>query len=863
MTTVEMSPIARTVYYQKYAQEGEEWTDTAKRVVSTVMTPYFPDDVEKLTQAVIDRKFMPGGRYLYATGRKLNQVNNCFDGDTRIVTREGTKTLRELAGTTPVLMTTGGVWTKAEIRSFGQQSLLEVTLRRQGKDKVIYATPEHSWRVQKSYDRNNDRSVGKKAVLTKDLSPGMKLSEVFGYGITRTPVSPVGVQHGIVFGDGNVPKDDYGFNTANVRLCGDKATQLLKYFPLHETRAVDTDIIVTGLPRRYKEFPSLYEDRSYLLGWLSGYLAADGNVSLDGEVTLHSTKRENLEYVRDICYLLGIGTFEIREQERVSNLTEKPSTLYSVEFHGHTLDEKIFLIEQHRENFISNPPVRRTYWNVVSVRETTRVEEVFCAVVPETHEFVLEDNILTGNCFMFRAQDSREGWADLLHKVTSTLMTGGGAGVVYSDLRENGAPIKGTGGESSGPLSLMQMVNEIGRNVMAGGSRRSALWAGLHWNHSDVFAFMRIKDWSDDIKNMKAKDFNAYAPLDMTNVSIILDDAFFEAFNNPHYYVSENNCYDWAQRVYWTAVEMMLKTGEPGFSVDIGDNSGENLRNPCCELCSYDDSDVCCLGSLNLARIKSLTEFRELTELATRFLLCGTLYSQVPFEAVRHVRDKNRRLGLGLMGIYEWLIQRGKPYAPDTELGEWLEEYSHSGTYARAAAERLGVSVPVKTRAIAPTGSIGLIAETTTGIEPLFAVAYKRRYLKGSKWHYQYVVEPLAKKFASQGIDPDTLETAYTLALDPGRRLDFQAWVQQYVDHGISSTLNLPSYESQMYTPEDFGSILMERLPKLRGVTVYPDGSRSGQPLEVTTYAEAIRQEGVEYEEVGNSMACVSGSCGA
>lgn len=462
------------------------------------------------------------------------------------------------------------------------------------------------------------------------------------------------------------------------------------------------------------------------------------------------------------------------------------------------------------------------------------------------------------NCFLFRAEDSREGWADLVHKVTSVLMTGGGAGVDYSNLRPSGALIRGTGGQSSGPISLMQMINEIGRNVMAGGSRRSAMWAGLNWKHKDVFDFMKLKDWNEDIQAMKEKDFNAYAPLDMTNISILLDDEFFIAFND-----DKHELHDWAHKVYWTAIDGMLRHGEPGFSVDTGVNAGETLRNPCCEITSTDDSDVCCLGSLNLARIESKAEMAELTELGTKFLLCGTLYSDVPFEGVKKTRDKNRRLGLGLMGMYEWLVTRGKPYAEDSELGEWLEEYERSGEYARAAAERLGVSVPVKTRALAPTGTIGLIAETTTGLEPLYAVAYKRRYLKGKTWHFQYVAEPLAKRFADQGIDPDTLETAYTLSLDPGRRLAFQAWVQQYVDHAISSTLNLPSYDSQMYTPEDFGEILMEHLPSLRGVTVYPDGARAGQPLVPVPYSEAIASEGLEYEELGNGMSCVSGVCGA
>jgi ribonucleoside-diphosphate reductase alpha chain len=472
------------------------------------------------------------------------------------------------------------------------------------------------------------------------------------------------------------------------------------------------------------------------------------------------------------------------------------------------------------------------------------------------------------NCLLMRAGDSREEWADLMQRVTSGLMTGAGVGVVYSDLRGNGAPVEGMGGKSTGPLALMQMVNEAGRHIMQGGSRRAAIWAGLHWNHPDVFDFIAIKDWSDDVRALKEKDFNFPATMDMTNVSVILDDDFFAAIED-----ESHEMHEWAQRVYWTTVEKMLTTAEPGFSVDVGENNRENLRNACTEVTSEDDDDICNLGSINLARVESLDEMRRITELGTAFLLCGTLYSKVPYERVAQTRKKNRRLGLGLMGLYEWLVVRGYRYEPNLELSDWLNAYAQSDKYARKYADqinnsnlRLGVgefvSYPLKTRAIAPTGTIGILAETTTGIEPLFATAYKRRYLKGKVWHAQYVVDATAQRLIDKGVDPAQIETAYDLARDPERRIAFQAWVQQYVDHGISSTLNLPSVEEQSFSVEGFGRMLLPYLPKLRGVTCYPDGARGGQPLNVVPYAEAVGWEGVEFEEVGSENACASGVCG-
>lgn len=479
---------------------------------------------------------------------------------------------------------------------------------------------------------------------------------------------------------------------------------------------------------------------------------------------------------------------------------------------------------------------------------------------------------MLNNCFLYRVQDTKEGIADFYRKGTVTGMTGGGVGAVWSDLRPRGAAVASNGGTSTGPCAFMYSFNEIGRGVVNGGSRRMAIWAGLHWWHPDVYEFMELKDWDEQTKANKEADFSAYAPMDMTNISIILDDEFFALYHGTVESMEIETAWgtvtrttDDAQRVYWIAVEKMLTGGEPGFSIDTGANRGENLRNPCCEITSHDDSDVCCLGSINMARVKDIERMKTVTELGTVFLLCGTIESDVPHEEVRATRAKNRRLGLGLMGIHEWLIQRGYPYAPNAELARWLGVWEfRSNVSADVYANKLGVSVPVKVRAIAPTGTIGIIAETTTGIEPIFAAGYKRRYLDKGVWKYQYVVDATAQRMVDQyGIDPDKdIETAADLANDPDTRLAMQAFVQGFVDHAISSTLNLPGREDQNFSVEEFGNILMGHLPNLRGVTVYPDGSRGGQPLNVVSYQEATDWAGFEYEEVGLDQACVGGVCG-
>lgn len=460
----------------------------------------------------------------------------------------------------------------------------------------------------------------------------------------------------------------------------------------------------------------------------------------------------------------------------------------------------------------------------------------------------------TQNCLLMRADDSQEGWADLNYRVTMGLMTGAGVGVEYSAVRPKGSPLSRKGGSASGPISLMHMVNEIGRHVMQGGSRRSAIWAGLVWDHPDVFDFVRAKDWLPEVRALKEKDFDFPAALDKTNISVRLNAEFFEAYDD------ENHPkHDWAHNVYWLVVRRMLKTGEPGFSVDLDD---QILRNACTEVISATDNDICNLGSINLARVRTLDQMEHAAYYATLFLLCGTLYSHVPYDSVDLVRASNRRLGCGVMGVHEWLALNGKSYGPDRELGTLLQLWA--GTMDREArtwADAIGVNVPIATRAIAPTGTIGIIGETTTGIEPIFCVAYKRRYLvDGDTWAYQYVVDPTAKRLVDKGVDPNQIEDAYSLAQNPERRVGFQAWMQQYVDQGISSTINLPHVVTDPDEVRAFGEMLIDYLPRLRGITAYPDGARGGQPLTPVPYEEAIAQEGVVFIE--NEDKCVGGVCG-
>jgi len=467
------------------------------------------------------------------------------------------------------------------------------------------------------------------------------------------------------------------------------------------------------------------------------------------------------------------------------------------------------------------------------------------------------------NCYgLAGLEDTREEWANLTQRALSCLMTGGGIGVDYSVFRSKGRILAKTGGAASGPLPLAMIINEIGRNVCQGGSRRSAIYGSLNWQHDDIQEFLVAKNWFNQpigkagytIADAKMDDFNYPAPLDMTNISVNYDDAWLERVQSGD-----------LPEVYRANVLQALKTGEPGFSFNFGAQEKYTIRNACTEFITDTDSDVCNLASINLGGIETLEEFKQLTNTVSKFLICGSVRSQLPYQKAYDVRSANRRIGLGLMGIHEWLLQRNYGYEVVPELHEWLKAYQYeSESGANEHCDRFYLNRPKAYRALAPTGTIAILAGTTTGIEPLFATAYKRRYLvESSHWRYEYVVDSVAELLIKQyGFDPDSIETASSLAANPEKRLKFQYDVQSYVDMGVSSSVNLPAWGSELNNEDkvqDFSKLIAKYAHGLRGLTFYPDGSRGGQPITPVSYKEAIAQRGVVFEE---NSACKDGVCG-
>lgn len=345
-----------------------------------------------------------------SVGNTQPVILQCLAGATRVITREGTKTLAELAGGVAELLVPGPVhpvWQKAPISSFGEQPLMRITLGRFNVRKTIYATRKHRWFAQK---REGGRSH---EVVTESLESGMRLRPITKPRKIRE-LSSFGVAHGFTYGDGHLIGRGLG---AAASFATPKDDALLSYFPhmsvyeageagrpgrvgSREVQACVAVRRVTGLPTFFKELPTIAEAPAYLYGWLAGYFAADGSIEGPaGPAVISSADRHALEFVRDVATRLGIVTYPIQEQWRRGSGVV-PSAIYKVTLRAADLPPEFFILPHHRERWVGRKKAAwsQESWRVVSVEETDRIEEVYCATVEGPHAFALEDNILTGNC---------------------------------------------------------------------------------------------------------------------------------------------------------------------------------------------------------------------------------------------------------------------------------------------------------------------------------------------------------------------------------------------------------------------------------------------------------------------------------
>jgi ribonucleoside-diphosphate reductase alpha chain len=263
--------------------------------------------------------------------------------------------------------------------------------------------------------------------------------------------------------------------------------------------------------------------------------------------------------------------------------------------------------------------------------------------------------------------------------------------------------------------------------------------------------------------------------------------------------------------------------------------------------------------------VNTLDELEEIIKYGMKALIAARMRSYYPIDKMRSVALSHPRVGLGVFGLHNWLIKRGLPYQWCDELDKLFKTLHDMAIfYGTMWTTRYNLPDLEGHIAHAPTGSIArLFGGISSGIEPIFALAYKWRYTLNNEVREQVVIDSNVETFMEQGIDLDTVEDAYYLANPDGfkRRVEMQANIQRYCDNAISSTINLPAWGTpgnNELTLPIYRSILLEHLQELRGITVYANGSRSGQPLTAIPINEALEQVHIQGSEYSN---CSNGAC--
>jgi len=511
------------------------------------------------------------------------------------------------------------------------------------------------------------------------------------------------------------------------------------------------------------------------------------------------------------------------------------------------------------------------------------------------------------NCFVVPTADSREGWGKTIHDVIVVSGMGGGVGINCSPVRPRGAKIHGTGGEATGAVSLMQMIDRVGDVLVGGGGRRLALMLDLNLSHPDMPEFLD--------KKLDKKELNN------ANISVIIDknvptDLFIEkvksggdfdlVWKNSHS-KSVN-----AKEIWEKIVQNAWTSGEPGVLNGDLANRENNIwyhkplisTNPCGEIW-LEEYGSCDLGAIVLPRfVNGFGEIdwgvlKKTIHTAVRFLDNVLSVNEYPLPEIRDNCTDVRRIGLGIMGLHDMLIQMGykyssqsakvlvsmlmqfikeEAYLASTELAAekgafsaYSDDLLESGFIKRAIPSHIRERIALNgirncaLLTIAPTGTTGMVSNVSTGIEPIFAPAYWRRFRRsnGDSTTYmdrELVLNPHWERLEKEGKDSSILEGAYDIS--PEDHFEMQQICQYQIDNAVSKTINLP----QNYKIDNLGDLWLDNLPYLKGTTFYRAGSRGEEPLEaipLASVAELAHQQEHSKANINetNIMDCVGDSC--
>ncbi|GHT47106.1 ribonucleotide-diphosphate reductase subunit alpha [Endomicrobiia bacterium] len=485
-------------------------------------------------------------------------------------------------------------------------------------------------------------------------------------------------------------------------------------------------------------------------------------------------------------------------------------------------------------------------------------------------------------CFVLPIDDSMDSIFETLKNTALIHKSGGGTGFSFSKLRPNKDMVKTTSGVSSGPISFMQVFNAATEAIKQGGTRRGANMGILRIDHPDILEFIVCKDKNDSLNNF--------------NISVAVTKEFMDALENNEDYNLYNPRNDEitgklnAKVVFCKIIDQAWKNGEPGivFIDKINDKNPTpeigviESTNPCGEqpLLSYES---CNLGSINLGHFAkdgmvSWEKLEKMVKTAVHFLDNVIDMNNYPIKKIGEVTRSNRKIGLGVMGWADLLLYLGVSYGSQESLSlaeklmEFIQSKSHEasqglavkrGSFPNFKKSIYANGSPMRNATattIAPTGTIGIIASASGGIEPLFALVYKRAQCLDNEEMYEvnpyfekiakekgYYSTELMDKIAKKGSIaefkeiPDEVRKIFVTSYDitPEDHIKMQAAFQKFTDNAVSKTVNLPNSA----TKEDVKKVyIISYKTGCKGVTVYRDGSRDAQVLNLANNKEEPAQ---------------------
>ncbi|MCM8818053.1 MAG: adenosylcobalamin-dependent ribonucleoside-diphosphate reductase [Candidatus Omnitrophica bacterium] len=595
---------------------------------------------------------------------------------------------------------------------------------------------------------------------------------------------------------------------------------------------------------------------------------------------------------------------QIRESKKILGVEDK----LKLSINAINVLRKRYLLRNEKGEIIETPEqlFRRVAKYVSSCeKEKSKYEEEFYKIMANLEFLPNSPTLMNAGtslgqlsaCFVLPVDDSLDGIFTTLKNMALIHKSGGGTGFSFSKLRPKGDVVGSTKGVASGPISFMEVYDKATEIVKQGGRRRGANMGILNYNHPDIYEFI-ISKRKHTLTNF--------------NISVAVSDEFMEKVLKKEKYhlinprngekvreVCANEIFDLICQTAW-------ETGDPGiiYIDEINRNNptpevGQiESTNPCGEqpLLAYES---CNLGSINLTKIVedgkiNWTKLEKLIEIAVRFLDDVIDVNNYPVFEVEKITKANRKIGLGIMGWADLLFELKIPYGSDESfvlaenlmkfINEKAFEYSvligrEKGSFPNFEKSIYYGKIDALRNAtrttIAPTGSISIIANCSSGIEPVFGIAFIRNILEGAKFIEinpvfektakedgflnSFVIKEIIKTGSLKNIKriPENYRNIFLTAFDipPILHLKMQSAFQKYTDNAVSKTVNLP-YES---TIDEVKEIFINGWKlKCKGVTIFRYGSKESQVLY---YGESLKEE-IDYLTIEDEISsCSKGMC--